>query len=163
MSLTVQAVMALALQCAPSTPHPEQLAHVLTGIALQESRLDPAATHTNHNGSVDYGLLQVNSTHIGYPIGYRGHVVTAQSLLDPCESLAAGANVLLSALSAYNTGSPIKGIENGYAMRAIAAIDTVTGGQTADKSGAPQDRPLGVTLDDQILSFTRTTREIVRP
>jgi hypothetical protein len=150
-SLTVQTVLALALQCAPPTAHPEELAHVLTGIAMTESHLNPTATHRNANGTTDVGLEQVNSIHLGRPIGYRGHVITEQSLLDPCENIAASGTILLSGLSAYNTGSPTRGIANGYALRAVAAIS-----QVMDKPApVSQPAPPGLTLDQQVLTFTR--------
>ena len=43
---------------------PEELARA-TAVALAESGGDPAATHSNTNGSVDYGLFQINSVHGG--------------------------------------------------------------------------------------------------
>ena len=41
---------------------PEELARA-TAVALAESGGDPAATHVNTNGSVDYGLWQINTVH----------------------------------------------------------------------------------------------------
>ena len=69
--------------------------------------------------------------------------LTARSALEPCASLAGSAAVLqaaygggktsaeqqaalLMALSHYNTGSPFKGILNGYARRVIANADAGT-------------------------------------
>src|SRR4029077_12090642 len=43
---------------------PEEIARA-TAVALAESGGDPAATHTNTNRSVDYGLWQINSVHGG--------------------------------------------------------------------------------------------------
>lgn len=43
---------------------PEELARA-TAVALAESGGDPGASHTNTNGSVDYGLFQINSVHGG--------------------------------------------------------------------------------------------------
>ena len=153
--LTVAATLSLALQCAPTTSHPDELARVLTGIALQESRLDPAAKHPNTNGTIDYGLLQVNSAHIGRAIGYHGHVITAQSLLDPCESMAAGGAILLGGLSAYNTGDQRRGIANGYAARAVAAISQVMDQRDVGQAAKPgvSDKPAPLTLSGQFASF----------
>ncbi len=84
--------------------------------------------------SVDLGLMQINSANLpalGMTIG---------AALDPCASLAGGAAVLraaygggpvgsgqqaalLMALSIYNTGSPLKGIMNGYARRVMRHAD----------------------------------------
>jgi len=76
--------------------------------------------------SVDLGLMQINSANL------PALRMTVREALDPCASLAAGAAVLraaygdgpvgagqqaalLMALSIYNTGSPLRGIMNGYA------------------------------------------------
>jgi len=75
--------------------------------------------------SVDIGLMQINASNLP-ALG-----MTIATSLDPCASLAGGAAVLqaaygggntgaerqaalLMALSRYNTGSPLKGIMNGY-------------------------------------------------
>jgi type IV secretion system protein VirB1 len=76
--------------------------------------------------SVDLGLTQVNSRHL------RRFGLTAESLLEPCTNIAAGAWILTenysaasrkynddqealrAALSAYNTGNHQAGIKNGY-------------------------------------------------
>ena len=76
--------------------------------------------------SVDIGLMQINSANLN-ALG-----ITTTAALDPCISLSGGATILqaaygggatpaeqqvalLMALSRYNTGSPFKGIMNGYA------------------------------------------------
>ncbi|WP_297491923.1 lytic transglycosylase domain-containing protein [Acidocella sp.] len=89
--------------------------------------------------SVDLGLMQINNANLpalGMTIG---------AALDPCASLAGGAAVLraaygagpvgsgqqaalLMALSIYNTGSPLKGIMNGYARRVVRHADEVASG-----------------------------------
>lgn len=43
---------------------PEELARA-TAVALAESGGDPGASHVNTNGSVDYGLWQINTVHGG--------------------------------------------------------------------------------------------------
>lgn len=43
---------------------------------------------------------------------------------DPCQSIAA-AGRLLASLSAYNTGSPTKGIANGYATKAAYPVNAM--------------------------------------
>ncbi|MDE8347713.1 MAG: transglycosylase SLT domain-containing protein, partial [Acidocella sp.] len=86
--------------------------------------------------SVDLGLMQINSGNLP---ALRMNVNEA---LNPCASLAAGAAVLraaygggpvkagqqaalLMALSIYNTGSPLKGIMNGYARRVMRNVSAV--------------------------------------
>ncbi|OYW12409.1 MAG: hypothetical protein B7Z59_01415 [Acidiphilium sp. 37-67-22] len=142
----------LAARCAPGVP-----VWVLRGVARTESDFHPWMLHDNsthasaspasfaaaeaqaatwmaRGHSVDLGLMQINSANLpalGMTIG---------AALDPCSSLAGGAEVLraaygtgpvptrqqaalLMALSIYNTGSPLKGIMNGYARRVMRHAD----------------------------------------
>jgi type IV secretion system protein VirB1 len=140
---------ALAARCAPAVS-----AQTLAAVARTESAFDPWALHDNTtrlsenpgNGraaladasawvargdSVDIGMMQINSANL------PALNMTVVSALDPCVSLAGGAEVLqaafgngdtspdaqvalLLALSRYNTGSPLKGIMNGYARKVMA-------------------------------------------
>jgi type IV secretion system protein VirB1 len=135
---------ALAARCAPSVPqgtlgavartesslNPWALHDNTTGVteqpANQQAPLSDARAWIGRGDSVDVGLMQINSANFG-ALG-----LTARSALDPCTSLAGGAAVLraayaggkttadqevalLMALSRYNTGSPLRGIMNGYA------------------------------------------------
>lgn len=94
-----------------------------------------AARWVERGDSVDIGLMQINSANLP-ALGLS--VTTA---LDPCASMAAGAAILraayggggtpadrqaalLIALSRYNTGSPLKGILNGYDRRVLANAGT---------------------------------------
>lgn len=98
-----------------------------------------AAAWMAEGHSVDLGLMQINAANLpalGMTIG---------AALDPCASLAGGATVLraaygaepvdagqqaalLMALSIYNTGSPLKGIMNGYARRVMRHADAAASG-----------------------------------
>lgn len=64
--------------------------------------------------------MQINSANFGW-LG-----LTMMDALDPCRSIAAGAEVL-TAYSRYNTGSPTRGIKNGYA----ASVQAVSIGRMA--------------------------------
>jgi hypothetical protein len=103
--MTMPAVLALAASCqsivAPTT---------IAKIAMHESALDPAAIHRNVDGSIDVGLMQINSKNWAW-LGITGYA----DAMDPCRSIAAGAAVL-TAFSRYNTGSSTRGIANGYAV-----------------------------------------------
>jgi type IV secretion system protein VirB1 len=108
--------------------------------ALDAAKLAQAAIAAGH--SVDLGLMQVNSANLPR-LGY-----TAGQMFDPCTNIAAGAAVLMegyqraaarhgpgqaalrAALSAYNTGSPSRGFENGY----VARYDGVPAGTAARPS-----------------------------
>ena len=143
---------ALAARCAPAVPSetleavartesgldPWALHDNTTGVSVKarslEAALADARQWIGRGDSVDLGLMQINSANLG-ALG-----MTARAALDPCASLAGGAAVLqaayaggkssaeqqaalLMALSRYNTGSPFKGIIDGYARRVIAAAD----------------------------------------
>jgi type IV secretion system protein VirB1 len=93
--------------------------------SLADAQID-AGQLVGRGDSVDIGLMQINSANLP-ALG-----ISATAALDPCVSLAGGAAVLqaaygggdtdaqqqvalLLALSRYNTGTPFKGIMNGYA------------------------------------------------
>jgi len=143
---------ALAARCAPDVPSgtleavasteseldPWTLHDNTTGVSVKGGSLEAALANARRwigrGDSVDLGLMQINSANLG-ALG-----MTARAALDPCASLAGGAAVLqaayaggktsaeqqaalLMALSRYNTGSPFKGIMDGYTRRVIAAAD----------------------------------------
>ena len=116
--------------------------HASASPASLAAAVAQATTWIAKGHSVDLGLMQINSANLpalGMTIG---------EALDPCASLAGGAAVLraaygagpvgsgqqaalLMALSIYNTGSPVKGIMNGYARRVMRHADEATSGFSA--------------------------------
>ena len=144
----------LAARCAPGVPvwvlrgvartesdfHPWMLhdnsTHASDSPASLAAAETEAAAWMAEGHSVDLGLMQINTANLpalGMTIG---------TALDPCASLAGGAAVLraaygagpvdasqqaalLMALSIYNTGSPLKGIMNGYARKVMRHADEV--------------------------------------
>jgi len=142
-------VLHFASQCAPRI-HPSLLISVAktesgldpltlhdntTGasehFATAQAAVAEAMAWIGRGDSVDLGLMQVNSANL------VGLGMTVAEAFDACASLAAGAAILraaygggqtpaeqqvalLMALSRYNTGSPFKGILNGYARKVIA-------------------------------------------
>lgn len=131
MSLTVQAALALALQCAPSIDP-----HMIVAFGQRESQLDPLTIHDNTTGqvihgdgvvhaaaqlisaghSVDLGLMQINSRNLGL-LG-----LPLRDAFTACKSVEAAAK-LLALMSRYNTGSPTRGLANGYAFHVMDALD----------------------------------------
>jgi type IV secretion system protein VirB1 len=142
----------LAARCAPGVPvwvlrgvartesdfHPWMLhdngTHASANPASLAAAEALAAARIAEGHSVDLGLMQINSANLS-ALG-----LTVDAALDPCASLAGGAAVLqaaygtgpvrsgqlaalLMALSIYNTGSPLKGIMNGYARRVMRHVD----------------------------------------
>ncbi|HYH36780.1 MAG TPA: lytic transglycosylase domain-containing protein [Azospirillum sp.] len=85
--------------------------------------------------SLDLGLMQINSATLGR-LG-----MTVADAFDPCRSIAGGARVLSDgyrpapgedaqralarALSRYNTGSPVRGLANGYVTKVQASAAQV--------------------------------------
>lgn len=144
----------LAARCAPGVPvwvlrgvartesdfHPWMLhdnsTHASDSPASLAAAKTEAAAWMAEGHSVDLGLMQINAANLS-ALG-----MTIGTALDPCASLAGGAAVLraaygvgpvdasqqatlLMALSIYNTGSPLKGIMNGYARKVMRRADEV--------------------------------------
>jgi type IV secretion system protein VirB1 len=163
-SLSLDTFAKLAAACAPSVS-PETLA----AVARTESGFDDVAIHDNTTGraylpathaeaialaaqlvvldghSVDLGLMQINSNNLK-PLG-----LSISAAFNACQSMQAGARVLQvdyraamrDTLSRYNTGDPLRGIENGYVARVEASARTfvpsisASGGQVADSAPIP--------------------------
>lgn len=113
------------------------------------------ATELRRRGhSLDLGLMQINSTNLNR-LG-----MSIPDAFEPCRNIAGGAKVLSSffhqqprsddpqatlrrALSGYNTGSPSRGLANGYVGRVMASAELVvpairTNGATVIKERAGQ-------------------------
>lgn len=71
---------------------------LLKAIAKTESNFNPAAINTNSNGSVDYGVMQINSQHLKNLAQYN---ITAADLMEPCTSVNVGAWILSDAIRTY--------------------------------------------------------------
>lgn len=131
-ALAPAVVLALAAQWAMPVAPRQILAQ-----ATVESALDPLAIHDDVTGRVyhpaslaqalriathcemdghdiDVGLLQINSGNFPWL-----HLSLAEAF-NPVQSIRAGAHVL-TALSKYNTGSPTRGLTNGYVRHVAAA------------------------------------------
>lgn len=112
-ALPLPVILALAATCqhvvAPA---------IIAGIARHESALDPRAVHKNTDGSIDAGLMQINSANWSW-LG-----LMAETALDPCQSIRA-AGFLLASYSRFNTGSPTAGIVNGYTTAITASVGAV--------------------------------------
>ena len=145
-SMSLDDFDAIAARCAPSVPaqtlvaiartesgvDPWVLHDNTTGTSLRPSTLSSAQRDAQHlvssGDSVDIGLMQINSANL------PALNISVADALDPCVSMTSGAAVLqaaygvgsvssnqdvalLLALSRYNTGTPFKGIMNGYARK----------------------------------------------
>jgi hypothetical protein len=132
---------ALALSCAlPTLAHADRLDDAATfqkvsvsslrGIAQVESGMNLNAVNTNTNGTVDIGLMQINSTWLP-TLAREG--ITRESLFDACTNAYVGAWILSqnirqlganwNAIGAYNSASPDKRLA--YARKVYDAIRTL--------------------------------------
>lgn len=99
---------------------------ILRAIAWQESRNRPDARHVNANGSVDYGLMQINTVHLATLAQYG---IDRAALMSPCKNIYIAAWQLRrqvnkygntwAAVGAYHSATPA--LRDQYA-RQIAAI-----------------------------------------
>ena len=164
-TLTIQAALALSLQCAPSVDP-----HMIVAIGQHESGLDPLTIHDNTTGlvlhgagaasaapqliaaghSVDLRLMHLNSMTLGL-LG-----LSVSDAFTACRSVEAAAK-LLALFSRYNTGNPRRGIANGYAAKVLALMEGARGVSPAN-AGEPAATASQLTLRSQLASFT-TTRQ----
>ncbi len=86
--------------------------YLLLAIAETESAMNPSAISHNPDGSVDIGLMQVNSRWLP-ALAAQG--ISMADLLDPCTSLEVGAWILAGNFVRY-----------GYNWRAIGAYNART-------------------------------------
>lgn len=86
--------------------------YVLRAIAYHESRMRPATVAKNDNGTVDIGLMGINSVHLA-ELGTFG--IPADQLSDACTNAYVGAWYLRRKIDKY-----------GYTWRAVAAYHSET-------------------------------------
>lgn len=100
---------------------------ILQAIAQQESGMNPRALHRNSNGTRDIGIMQINSSWLGF---LARHHISETDLLDACTNIHVGAWILGSnfqrmgvsweAIGAYNAVSPDKRAR--YATQVIGRL-----------------------------------------
>lgn len=71
---------------------------ILRAIAWQESHYRPNAVHRNDNGSIDYGLMQINSIHLSKLAHYG---ISNTTLMQPCASVYIAAWHLRQKMNKY--------------------------------------------------------------
>jgi soluble lytic murein transglycosylase-like protein len=104
---------------------------LLWAIAKAESNLDPSAIHHNRNGTIDVGLMQINSIWAGQLGG------TWDVLGDPCTNVMTGAWILSqciqdygytwAAVGCYHSRTPTR--RDAYAARIAAILERAGAGQ----------------------------------
>jgi soluble lytic murein transglycosylase-like protein len=134
---------------------------LLAAIAKVESGFDPAAvnaTHAQRTGSVDLGLMQINSQWL--PVLAR-HGISRDALFEPCTNVNVGAWILAGlfarygvtweAVGAYNAGCArleprrCAALRASYARKVDAALRGLTLASTGPAPGGPS-RILHVSL-----------------
>lgn len=112
--------------------------------------MNPKALGHNKNGSLDLGMMQINTIWLG-SLGRYG--ITSQQLMDGCTSVYVGAWILSKnfrtygntwrAIGAYNSGNPAIGYN--YARKVYATHHKLTGLPTTYLGpAAPQGSPQAV-------------------
>lgn len=100
---------------------------ILRAIAWQESHDNVSAMHKNRNGSIDYGLMQINSIHLPKLAQYG---ISSDKLMDPCSNVYIAAWHLRrqmdkygnswAAVGAYHSETPT--LRDQYAKQIIAIL-----------------------------------------
>ena len=144
-ALSIPVALAIALHCAPAEDP-----GMLVGIARQESRLEPLTLRDDTTGQVLHGTGVIESARrliaAGHSIDLGAWQINSRNLsllgldiaaaFEPCKSVAAAAR-LIELFSRYNTGSPLRGIANGYAAAVMAAIHGVKASRPAVPPAMP--------------------------
>lgn len=145
-------------------------ANVLRAIAWIESHNQPAAKHVNENGSIDYGVMQINSIHLRQLSRYG---VDASVLMQPCKNVYIAAwhlrNQIVrygntwAAVGAYHSATPA--LRDGYAAQVsrilrgwhlLNAPRTQDVAQVDDDASAPRARRRGTaSTDDSAVTLRR--------
>jgi type IV secretion system protein VirB1 len=164
-ALTIPVALAIASHCAPVVDP-----QMLVGIAQQESGLETMTPHDNVSGKVLHGSGVIDAARqliaAGHSVDLGAWQINSRNLsllglgiadaFEPCKS-AAAAGRLIELFSRYNTGSPSRGIANGYAPAVMASIRAV-------KAASPA-RPLmaepPTSTPDPFSRPSRTGRDLV--
>jgi hypothetical protein len=92
---------------------------LLIAIAQVESQFDPGAQHSNHDGSWDIGLMQINTRWL--PV-LQDAGIAPESLYEPCTSIWIGAWVLARAVAAHGYTWTSVGTYKGYRGRSEVSL-----------------------------------------
>jgi type IV secretion system protein VirB1 len=168
-ALSIPVALTIALHCAPAEDP-----RMLVGIARQESGLETMTLHDDTSGevlrgagvidaarrlivaghSVDLGAWQINSRNLAL-LG-----LGVADVFEPCKAVA-GAARLIELFSRYNTGSPSRGIANGYARAVLTAIRAVKAAGPAQQVRADTAYSQPPAVANPFTKPSRTGRDLV--
>ena len=137
--LTEAIVLMLAVKCQCIDPalcangQPLVPVTLIRDIAWKESRFDPLAVNHNKNGTVDKGLMQINSS--------NNEWLHLTDPFDPCQSVHAAATYL-AAVSKFNRGLASVTFASAY-------VADVVGTKPPDRKALP-----GKSLSSQFASIS---------
>lgn len=134
LALSLLAVSSMAMQacradCFDSAAHYQKVdPMILRGIATVESHDNPHAINRNKNGTVDYGMMQINSIHLKELKKYGVH---RADLMVACKNIYTGAWILRRkinihgnnwvAVGAYHSETPSE--RRQYAKKVEIAVE----------------------------------------
>ncbi len=168
-ALSIPAALAIALRCAPAEDP-----GMLVGIARQESGLETMTLHDDTSGEVLHGAGVIDAARrliaAGHSVDLGAWQINSRNLsllglgvadaFEPCKAAAAAAR-LVELFSRYNTGSPSRGIANGYAVAVMAAIRSVKVASPAVPLAMPAVAPRSTSAPDPFTRPSRTGRDLV--
>ena len=126
---------AAAASAASSAGFPASVVPIMVAIAMAESSLNTTATHTNSNGSVDYGLWQINTV--------NADALRLGNWQDPATNARMAKMIYdrqgLKAWTVYNTGAYQKNVSaaTGGLGLSISAAGSPTNGGPNTGTGGP--------------------------
>ena len=133
---------------------------LLKRIATIESSLNPLAINQNKNGTVDIGLMQINSMHLR---GLSKIGVTREALLDPEVNVYVGALLLsshirkrgynLEAIGCYHSANPV--FKNQWLKR-LAMVNVPQAFYSSDVEASGVDDPRSRFVQQQLVRKTDT-------
>jgi soluble lytic murein transglycosylase-like protein len=136
---------------------------LLRAIAWQESHNRSDATHSNNNGTIDYGLMQINSVHMPALSQYG---ISLGTLMEPCANVYIGAWHLRrqmlrygdtwQAVGAYHSATPA--LRDQYGQQIYAIL--VGWNQVGD---LPPPLPSNFPHSTDAIETPKSARNIVKP
>jgi type IV secretion system protein VirB1 len=168
-ALSIPVALAIALHCAPVEDP-----GMLVAIARQESGLEPMTLHDDTSGKVLHGAGVIDAERrliaAGHSVDLGAWQINSRNLalldlrvadaFEPCKAVAAAAR-LIELFSRYNTGSPSRGIANGYAAGVMAAIHAVKAATPAGHPAVPVMAQPPISAPDPFAKPSRTGRDLV--